>query len=82
VYVIYNAHPTDWASTGTALATYASRAAAQAACASTAACIGFKSSADGTQWRTFRGAARARVVSKVRVAGEAINAWVPEPSGG
>jgi hypothetical protein len=78
VYVAYNAHSTDWASTGAPLvSTYTSFAQADAACRPNAQCIGIKSSGGGA-WATFGGALALSAMSKVRVTGVAINPWVPE----
>lgn len=81
-YVVYNADASDWASTGADLGSYPTRAAAQAACDAAPACAGLKSSEDAGQWRAFRGATQARVTSKVRVWGDAVNAWAPEAGSG
>jgi hypothetical protein len=80
VYVAYNAHPSDWASTGATLGTFASRELAAASCDTQATCVGMVSNTDGSSWRTFAGAARAGAKAKVRVSGPAINPWIAEPT--
>lgn len=78
-YVAYAADPTDYASLGADLSTFASFADAKASCDVTAACVGIKSDGAGN-WKSFRGALSEFVSSKVRVRGESINPWVAEPS--
>lgn len=82
IYVAYNALPNDvdYAGTGRDLATFSSFAAAKASCDVVAACVGIKGDGAGG-WKTFAGALAEFVTSRVRVRGEAINAWVPEPTG-
>ncbi len=78
VYVAYVADATDFASAGVDIATYATRALAEADCNRQARCVGMKAS--GGSWKTFGGSLAPGVTSKVRVSGPAINPWIAEPS--
>ncbi|GBF88751.1 hypothetical protein Rsub_01652 [Raphidocelis subcapitata] len=80
VYLAYNAHSSDWASTGATIGTFTTRALAAAACDTQATCIGIVSNADGSSWRTFAGATHVGATAKVRVSGPAINPWIAEPT--
>ncbi|GBF97679.1 hypothetical protein Rsub_09737 [Raphidocelis subcapitata] len=69
-YAAYEAHPTDAASLGQPLGSYAKRSEALNACGTDGACVGIKFVAgapDGKPWRTFRGTLRSRSTSSQHV---------------
>jgi hypothetical protein len=67
-------------SIGTTIGSGLTFAAAKDACDKDPACIGFANTAATDTWRTFAGEKWEDVTGKVRVVGEAINAWIAEPA--
>lgn len=79
-YVAYEAHSSDSASLGSAIATYASRVSAERACVASAACIGYKfdRTLTGDRWATFAAGRMEGAVGKIRVVGESLTPWITD----
>ena len=81
MYVGYEAHPSDVASLGVPIATFASRAAAVAACDQQDRCTGmlFVNTDQAAPWRTFGALLWEGVTGRVKATGENLNPWNSEP---
>ena len=79
VYAATNAAEAD-ATGDTIQDGYSLLSAAKDACDAQDACDGITYSTTASVWRTFQGTLFDNTVAKVKVVGETINSWLPEPT--